>query len=56
MERIYGRRKHIGGTREFDECNEIDRRIQEGKIRRGNVRNKDAKSRKNKAKFRGKGV
>jgi len=29
MERVYDRRKYMGGIREFEECNEAGRRVQE---------------------------
>ena len=32
MERVYSRRKYMGGIGEFEECNEEGRRIREEKI------------------------
>jgi len=46
MEEIYGRRKHLGEVRKFEECKRLSRKIQEGNKRR---RSKTSRKKKRKA-------
>ncbi len=53
MERVYSRRKYVGGNREPEECDGKGRRIWEREIWRRNMKNKNKKKERDKVKSRG---
>ena len=56
MERVYGRRKYVGGVGKFEECKREDKKIQEGEIRGRNTKNKSEERKGDEVKSRGREI
>ena len=60
IERIYGRRRYVGGNREFEECNGISRGIWKRNKERRNIKDRkeerEVESSRDRVEFRGRRV